>query len=100
MIEWWQRRRLLRQMRRDLLILWTVAALHRPGGLDVMQVTDLSSRPVFDALGRLEGEGRLVSEEVPDPDGPPRRFYSVTDQGQRHAEDLVRQLSRSRFGNA
>ena len=58
----------------------------RAGGFD--EVGDAS---VYGTLRRLFGGGYLTSEVVPSEEGPARKYYRITDQGQAELADQRRQ---------
>jgi DNA-binding PadR family transcriptional regulator len=70
-------------------------------GFDVMDATGLPSGVVYPALGRLEKDG-LVTSRWEDSDRaredgrPPRRYYQVTDDGERALETALLRLDAMR----
>ena len=68
------------------------------GGLEGLAFTESTVYPV---LTRLAGEGYLAIRTEPSPAGPPRRYYRLTADGQRHFRRMAERwktMSRSLSG--
>lgn len=53
--------------------------------LEVLAVTESTLYPI---LTRLREEGYLAVRSAPSPDGPPRRYFSLTDDGNRYLTQM------------
>lgn len=53
--------------------------------------TDLSGGTVYPLLQKLEKQGMLKGEVLPSPDGPNRKYYSVTKDGEKRLEEFKAQ---------
>lgn len=53
--------------------------------------TDLSAGTVYPLLQKLEKQGMLRGELLPSPDGPNRKYYSVTEEGEHRLEEFEEQ---------
>jgi PadR family transcriptional regulator PadR len=79
----------LAQMRRGSLELCILAILDhgRRYGYDIVQALShseglvIKEGTIYPLLNRLEGEGLVSSEWQPSPEGPARRYYTLTDVG-------------------
>lgn len=60
-----------------------VEQLRNIGGLEVTEST------VYPLLARLAREQHLRVRTVPSPTGPPRRYYRVTEAGERHLQEMI-----------
>ena len=86
-------------MSQRLLSYQSVAVLHAvasgvPYGFQIIERTELTSGTVYTALGRLERDGYVRSswEDAVDAHRdkrPPRRYYSITAQGERVLDDSL-----------
>jgi PadR family transcriptional regulator, regulatory protein PadR len=68
------------------------------GALEGLEFTESTVYPV---LTRLAGEGFLAIRTEPSPAGPPRRYYRLTTDGQRHFRRMAeswKTISRSLSG--
>lgn len=50
--------------------------------------TDLSAGTVYPLLQKLEKQGMLKGETLPSPDGPNRKYYSVTSKGEERLNEF------------
>lgn len=53
--------------------------------------TDLSAGTVYPLLQKLEKQGMIAGELLPSPDGPNRKYYSVTSDGQERLKEFEEQ---------
>jgi PadR family transcriptional regulator PadR len=86
--------RLEQELRRGVIILATLSKLRRPQyGYSLRQALAESGMPIeegtlYPLLRRLEGQGLLVSEWRIE-DGPPRRYYTLSPEGEKQFADLI-----------
>src|SRR5262245_59781044 len=86
------------QLRRGLVELCVLAALHRDEAygyqlverLRTAQGLELTESTVYPVLTRLAAEQLLAVRTAPSPSGPPRRYYRLTDAGQRRLIQMRR----------
>ena len=52
--------------------------------------SDIAEGTIYAILVRIEQRGLVDVEKVPSEKGPPRKVYSLNDQGQAHLEDFWR----------
>ena len=77
------------QLRKGILELAVMAALYRQShygyslvrGLAGPDAAGIKEGTVYPILARLAREGLVVSDWVESSQGPPRKYYSITDQG-------------------
>jgi len=43
---------------------------------------------IYPVLARLETDGLVSSSSLPSPDGPPRKYFKLTEAGQKALEDM------------
>lgn len=87
------------QMRRGSLELCILAILSRRKryGYDIVQALAgsrglvIKEGTIYPLLGRLEGEGLVVSEWQPSPEGPARKYYTLTAEGRDRLRDMKSQ---------
>src|SRR6187549_2488693 len=86
------------QLRKGLAELCVLAAVRRLGeayGYQLVQFLDghdglaLTESTVYPLLARLAREGQLSVTTSPSPSGPPRRYYRITDAGERSLSTML-----------
>jgi PadR family transcriptional regulator PadR len=90
------------QLRKGILELAILSALYRDthyGYSLVRQMTaagalDLKEGTIYPILSRLSKEGLVRSEWVESKQGPPRKYYSLTDSGRVMCEGLIDEFDR------
>ena len=55
-------------------------------GLNAGQALQFTESSLYLALGRLAKAGLVESSKRPSPDGPARRYYTLTDDGRAHLQ--------------
>ena len=92
------------QMRKGLIELCVMAAL-RGGeayGYQILQrlsraeALTISESAVYPILARLAAEGMVKVREGPSPNGPPRRYYRLTTQGEARLAEMVEHWRQTR----
>lgn len=53
--------------------------------------TDIIGGTVYPLLQKLEKQGAIIGEILPSPDGPDRKYYSLTKIGRTRLEDFSKQ---------
>ncbi len=53
--------------------------------MDALSITESTVYPI---LGRLKSEGFLKVRTSPSPEGPPRRYFSLTETGRGHLREM------------
>ena len=51
--------------------------------------SDISEGTIYPLLLRLEKQGSIVSKLLPSPLGPKRKYYSITDDGQKYLASFI-----------
>src|SRR6187402_2996799 len=86
------------QLRKGLAELCVLAAVNRLGeayGYQLVQFLTnhdglaLTESTVYPLLARLAREGQLSVTSTPSPSGPPRRYYRITDAGERSLSTML-----------
>ena len=98
--------RWLAQMRRGSLELCVLAILSRGRryGYDIVQALatggplSIKEGTIYPLLNRLKGEGLVHAEWQPSPEGPARKYYTLTDAGKRRLAEMRDQWSDFRHG--
>lgn len=57
--------------------------------LGMLEGLSFSDSTVYPALSRLHKEGYLSTTRRPSPDGPPRKYYAITDSGRARLATLL-----------
>lgn len=97
--------RWITQLRKGLLEYLTLNILNQQEtyGYEIIQILntfegmDVTESTVYPILARLHKDGLALVRKSPSPDGPPRRYYSLTAQGKvrvaqmNHYWDLLNQ---------
>ena len=52
-------------------------------------LTDISEGTIYPLLLRIEKQGSIVSELLPSPLGPKRKYYSITPAGQNYLNSFI-----------
>ena len=86
------------QLRKGLLDIVVLNLLHRgpSHGYEMVQtmkrIEGLQIREgnIYPVLARLETDGLVTSYSQPSTDGPPRKYFRLTDTGQKTLEDMNR----------
>ncbi len=94
------------QMRKGLLELCILAVLQREDGYGYLivqrlkQVPDLTMNEgtVYPILQRLHREGCLSTYRMPSENGPPRRWFQLTDSGRDRLEQMKERWQRMHQG--
>lgn len=60
-----------------------VEQLNRAAGLEITEST------VYPLLARLARDRHVSVRTAPSPSGPPRRYYRLTETGQRHLQEMI-----------
>ena len=92
------------QLKKGLVELAVLAALRQDEAYGYQLLQRLAENPLlattestlYPVLSRLADERLVAVRQAPSPNGPPRRYYRLTAQGQRHLDQLSqywRQLS-------
>lgn len=55
--------------------------------------TEMVGGTVYPLLQKLEKNGLTTSVKKPSPDGPDRKYYQITDEGQEYIEVFINQWS-------
>ena len=85
------------QLRRGIVELCVLGVLDRDGesyGYQLLQALQgieglaFSESTVYPVLVRLAQQGLVTGRTEPSPNGPPRRFYHLTSEGQQRLEQL------------
>jgi PadR family transcriptional regulator PadR len=90
------------QLRKGILELAILSALYRDthyGYSLVRQMTaagalDLKEGTIYPILSRLAKEGLVRTEWVESKQGPPRKYYSLTDSGRTMCQGLIEEFGR------
>lgn len=98
--------RWITQMRKGLLELCILAVLQREDGYGYLivqrlkQVPDLTMNEgtVYPILQRLHREGCLSTYRMPSENGPPRRWFQLTESGRARLEQMAERWQRMHQG--